>query len=275
MFSFFKKDSSGSNRTPHTPARFGPLLFVFLLTARLSSPVLAVRPFLPGLPVWTHRDFRILSVLGGLSSLAPSEALFSDARWQGRFLSFLLCLFVFPFLWFLRLHTFSGCPSRSSDRSGLSLEDHLFWVLLFAFLVFTSGHRGPQDQFSGGVPLAPSLPFFTRVFCLLAQIFSWALAPGSDLESWMQTREKENERIAVTPSPPPTSPCISDFVSGEGGNAVFFSGSPEAWSAKNLSFLSASSKPTRICTAPFDPTQTGLCKLGWVWSSLILETPWA
>ena len=105
LFVFFSREQAQVVTGHHTP------LHVLVLCLFFVSPHLCLCPFWPcvlsflrflGVPfwIWTPRVFRILSGLGGLSSFAPSEALFSDARRQGWFLFSLLLSLIFPFVVF-------------------------------------------------------------------------------------------------------------------------------------------------------------------------------
>ena len=63
---FFKRDRSGSNRTPPTRTFFGLFLFSFCVPPHLFLPVLAVRPascVFFGVPFWAPCIFGILLVL--------------------------------------------------------------------------------------------------------------------------------------------------------------------------------------------------------------------
>ena len=104
---FFKRYRSGSNRTPHARACFVCSCF-FCPAALVVSPFLAVRP-----ASWRFsgchsgpRAFLGFSYLRGLSSLAPSEALFLGREAARVFLCFSCLVFLFPLFFVLRPRIF-------------------------------------------------------------------------------------------------------------------------------------------------------------------------
>ena len=122
-FFFFTRDSSGLTGHHTFPALvFGLLPFPFFCPRRacLMAHFGRVSPsFLvfSRVPLWAPAFWRFLDSLGtswDLSSLAPSEAPFSDSRRQGRFGRFFSVVVVFPFLWLFAAAHVSRRPSRRS-----------------------------------------------------------------------------------------------------------------------------------------------------------------
>ena len=123
---FFLRDTDQvvTGHTPHWPP-FWSCSFSFFL----SPPRVCHRPFWPCVPsflvfsrgaILGPARFGVLGSLGtswGLSSLAPSEAPFSDARRQRCLRRFSLVVFVFPLLSCLRLHTLEGPPRDLAEAS--------------------------------------------------------------------------------------------------------------------------------------------------------------
>ena len=121
----FERYRSGSHRTHPTLAPFWSCSFSFFCPRRMcviahfGRASLLFWCFL-GVPFWALRVLVFLDSLGtswGLSSLAPSEAPFSDARRQGCLRRFSFVVFVFPLLSCLRLHTLEG-PPRDLAEAG-------------------------------------------------------------------------------------------------------------------------------------------------------------
>ena len=121
----FERCRSGSHRTHPTLAPFWYCSFSFFCPRRMrviahfGRASLLFWCFL-GVPFRALRVLVFLDSLGnswGLSSLAPSEAPFSDARRQGCLRRFSFVVFVFPLLSCLRLHTLEG-PPRDLAEAG-------------------------------------------------------------------------------------------------------------------------------------------------------------
>ena len=123
---FFERYRSGSNRTPH-PLHvfvFFPF-FLFFVPPRLClcpfwPCVLSFLRFLSGCRSGPRAFSDSLGTSWGLSSHAPSEASFSDARRQGCFFCFFFVVFVFPLLCmaFAAPHVSLEGPDRDLAASG-------------------------------------------------------------------------------------------------------------------------------------------------------------
>ena len=116
-FCFFKRYSSGSNRTP-------PHALVLLFLFAFVPPHL-FRPFWPcvlllgvflGVPFWAPRVFGILLELSGLELACPFRGRFSwDARRQGCFLASFPWFVFSPFVLFCGFTRFTRRPSQWLD----------------------------------------------------------------------------------------------------------------------------------------------------------------
>ena len=121
LFLFFKRQRSGSSRTPpHAP--FCLFLFSFCVPPRvLFHPFWPCVPLLRiflGVPFWAPRVLGFSWNLWGLSSLAPSEALFLGREAARVLLCFSCLVFLFPLLFCFAATLFLENPSRCSHRSG-------------------------------------------------------------------------------------------------------------------------------------------------------------
>ena len=110
------KKKNSNSKTPHPGTVIGPFIFSILVPAAVAPlPGLAMFFFcvLLGLPFSASQvPSDSLSTSWGLSLLAPTKVLFSDARRQGCLWGFSSIVFVVPLLWCLRPHICSKCPSR-------------------------------------------------------------------------------------------------------------------------------------------------------------------
>ena len=179
-------------------------------TPRLLSPVLAVRPFFLAFcrgaflgPVRFGVFVGLSRYFGGLSLLAPSEALFLDARRQGCsgrfFLLFLFSPFCFVCGFFTPTRREGADPSsneayprviapapRPSESPGSAIVRGRFRDIFFASLCL-AGSQGPLGPFLEGRDIAPSGPFFTRTFVFPApQVFFFVFfAFGARHSHWI------------------------------------------------------------------------------------------
>ena len=228
---FFKRSSSGSNRTPlHAPVLFVPVLFFFV------PPRLVCRPFWPcvlllgvflGVPFWAPRVFGILLELTGLELARPFRGPFLDARRQGCF-----CASIAWFLFFPPL--FCGCalflegpprdlaeasagdldpPPRPSEGQGMPYLGRRVGPLLFwdfvALLVYGRGSQGPSDAMrpgpfcrGGGVFLCPLRSHFShaRLFLPCPRFFfsfSRPSRPAYELESSVPTLDLQTKEFCT------------------------------------------------------------------------------
>ena len=100
---FYKRESSGSHRTAHTPALFWFLFFLFFCSRRICVIARFGRAsFLSGVslgaPFWAPRVFRIFLELPGLDTRAcsaPLRPFFLGREVARRFSSFLFSSFLF------------------------------------------------------------------------------------------------------------------------------------------------------------------------------------
>ena len=196
-----------------------------------------------GVPFWALRVLVFLDSLGtswGLSSLAPSEAPFSDARRQGCLHRFSFVVFVFPLLSCLRLHTLEGpsrdlaeagpgdlarpgrsdsqgSPSRAEGWSPPCLDLFFFWCLCW-------GRRDPQGAvapmglFGWGCPFTRVAPYgpHTHVF---PPGSSPSLSLCLSLSSFSLLSKPTDE---VTPPESYAAYHASCFYTGRRGTAVRF-----------------------------------------------------
>ena len=237
VFVFFKRYSSGSNRTPPHA-----LVLLFLFAFVLSRRTCLFRPFWPcvlllgvflGVPFWAPRVFGILLELTGLELARPFRGPFSwDARRQGCFLASFPWFVFSPFVLFCGFTRFTRRPSqwldlrqargarrpplarvraRGSPSEGGGLVPSCSGFLV-AFL-YGRGSQGPSDAQrpgpfvgEGAFLSAPSGPFFhTHVsvcpyprFCFVCFLFFFSWPSGP---RWIAGRKDGEFRELFRESP--------------------------------------------------------------------------
>ena len=204
-FSLFLRDKA-QVITGRTPRAFcGLFLFSFFVPAALVlSSILAVCPFFwrfVGVPFWAPRVCAIsdsFGTLGDLRLLAPSEALFLDARRQGFSGRFFLLFLFSPSVVFAAFSQTGWRVERSFARAGprvfvsaprpsegpgapssAAVWTQPFEMFFFCFFIFGRKSPGPSDAWRPGpffgegralLPLQAPFPR-ARVFFPLPRVF--------------------------------------------------------------------------------------------------------